>query len=71
MDNVIIFNGTIFIVTDDPSSFPSLGSIASSVGNPHEAPSPGEWEFLSVEQARERLGSYGGMYVFYMYNFNG
>jgi hypothetical protein len=61
MDNVIACNGTIFIVTDDPSSFPSLGSIASSVSNPYEAPHPGEWAVLSVEQARERLGSYGGL----------
>lgn len=61
LDDVIVCNGTIFIVTDDFSSFPPLGSIASSVGNPYEAPRPGEWEVLSVERARERLGSYGGM----------
>lgn len=61
MDNVIIWNGTIFIVTDSPSSFPSLSSIASSAGNSHEAPRPDEWEVLSVEQARDRLGSYGGL----------
>ncbi|KAG1748268.1 uncharacterized protein EDB91DRAFT_1047900 [Suillus paluster] len=61
LDNVVICNGTIFIVTDSPSSFPSLGSIASSVGNPHEAPRPEEWEVLSIEQARDKLGSYGGL----------
>lgn len=61
LDNITICNGTIYIVTDDPSSFPSLNSIASSIGNPHSAPHPGEWEVLSVEQARERLGSYGGL----------
>ncbi|KAG1840116.1 hypothetical protein C8R48DRAFT_838370 [Suillus tomentosus] len=61
MDNVIMCNGTIFIVTDSPSSFPSLGSIASSAGNSHEAPLPVEWVVLSIEQARDILGSYGGL----------
>jgi hypothetical protein len=54
-------NGTIFIVTDSPSSFPSLSSIASSADNSHEAPLLREWEVLSVEQARDILGSYGGL----------
>ncbi|KAG2343079.1 hypothetical protein BDR05DRAFT_963493 [Suillus weaverae] len=61
MDNVIMCNGTIFIVTDSPSSFPSLGSIASSADDLHEAPLPREWEMLSIEQARDLLGSYGGL----------
>ncbi|KAG1823595.1 uncharacterized protein BJ212DRAFT_693220 [Suillus subaureus] len=61
MDNVIMCNGTIFIVTDSPSSFPSLGSIASSADNSHEAPLPREWAMLSIEQARDILGSYGGL----------
>lgn len=61
MDNVIMCNGTIFIVTDSPSSFPSLSSIASSADNSHEAPLLREWEVLSVEQARDILGSYGGL----------
>jgi hypothetical protein len=61
MDNVIMCNGTIFIVTDSPSSFPSLDSIASSADNSHEAPLPREWDMLSIEQARNILGSYGGL----------
>lgn len=61
MDNVIMCNGTIFIVTGSPSSFPSLGSIASSADNSREAPLLGEWEILSIEQARDTLGSYGGL----------
>ncbi|KAG1833257.1 hypothetical protein DFJ58DRAFT_228111 [Suillus subalutaceus] len=61
MDNVIMCNGTIFIVTDSPSSFPSLGSIASSADNSHEDPLPGEWNMLSIEQARDILGAYGGL----------
>lgn len=60
MDHVIMCNGTIFIVTDSPSSFPSLDSIASSVDNSHEGPLPREWNMLSIEQARDILGSYGG-----------
>ncbi|KAG1876334.1 hypothetical protein F4604DRAFT_2006644 [Suillus subluteus] len=61
MDNVIMCNGTIFIVTDSPSSFPSLGSIASSADNSREDPLPGEWNMLSIEQARDILGAYGGL----------
>ncbi|KAG2038416.1 hypothetical protein BDR03DRAFT_1009880 [Suillus americanus] len=60
MDNVIMCNGTIFIVTDSPSSFPSLGSIQSSADNSHEAPLPREWDMVSIEQAGDILGSYGG-----------
>ncbi|KAG2156820.1 uncharacterized protein EDB93DRAFT_1247012 [Suillus bovinus] len=60
MDNVMMCNGTIFIVTDSPLSFPSLGSIASSADNSHEAPLPREWDMLSIEQASDILGSYGG-----------
>ncbi|KAG2032542.1 hypothetical protein BDR03DRAFT_1002563 [Suillus americanus] len=61
LDNVIMCNGTIFIVTDSPSDFPLLGSIASSTDNSHEDPLPGEWDMMSIEQARDILGAYGGL----------
>lgn len=57
MDNVFMLNGTLFVVTDDPS-FPPLDSIAS---NPQ--PSKSEWQILSSAQARETLGSFGGLCV--------
>ncbi|KAG2124454.1 hypothetical protein DEU56DRAFT_827468 [Suillus clintonianus] len=60
MDNVIMCNGTIFIVTDSPLNFPSLDAIASSAESSYEAPLPREWEMLSTNQARDILGSYGG-----------
>ncbi|KAG1881085.1 hypothetical protein F4604DRAFT_1953660 [Suillus subluteus] len=56
---ITMCNGTVFIVTDSPSSFLSLSSIASA-DNSHEAPLPGEWVMLS-EQARDILGTYGGL----------
>ncbi|KAF9219516.1 hypothetical protein BS17DRAFT_420472 [Gyrodon lividus] len=60
MDNVFVSNGTVFIVTDDPS-FPPLGSIASSGENSHELPRPSDWQILSGDQAKETLGQYGGL----------
>ncbi|KAG9313553.1 hypothetical protein JVU11DRAFT_5880 [Chiua virens] len=60
MDNVFMLNGTLFLVTNDPA-FPPLDSIASSYGDPHMAPRPSDWQVLSITQARETLGSFGGL----------
>ncbi|KAF8439079.1 hypothetical protein L210DRAFT_3646588 [Boletus edulis BED1] len=60
MDNVFMLNGTLFVVTDD-LSFPSLGSIASSSENPQAVPRPSDWQILSTAQAKETLGSFGGL----------
>jgi len=62
MDNVFMLNGTLFIVTDDPS-FPPLGSIASSGEDSHAEPRPSDWQILSSTQARETLGPFGGLCV--------
>ncbi|KIJ59389.1 hypothetical protein HYDPIDRAFT_118615 [Hydnomerulius pinastri MD-312] len=60
LDNVFMINGTVFLVTDDPS-FPSLGSVASSGENSHELPRPSDWQILSSSQARHTLGDHGGL----------
>lgn len=62
MDNVFVLNGTLFIVTDDPS-FPPLGAIASSSEDSHAVPLSSDWQILSTAQARETLGSFGGLCV--------
>lgn len=62
MDNVFMLNGTLFIVTDDVS-FPQLGSIASSGEDSHAVPRPSDWQILTSSQARETLGSFGGLCV--------
>ena len=66
MDNVFMLNGTLFVVTDDPS-FPSLGSIASSGEDSQAVPRPSDWQTLSSTQARETLGPFGGLCVSLIY----
>jgi len=60
MDNVFALNGTLFVVTDDPS-FPPLASIASSAEDSSATPRPSDWQVLSSAQARETLGQFGGL----------
>ncbi|KAM6503476.1 hypothetical protein JOM56_000419 [Amanita muscaria] len=55
LGNVIIFNYTTYIVTDDPS-FPNLTSIVaapSTKGN--------RWQVVKVEEGRSILGAFGGV----------
>ncbi|RDB30838.1 hypothetical protein Hypma_005828 [Hypsizygus marmoreus] len=56
LDNVIIFKGAVYIVTDDADSFPSISSIVAAIG-----PGINTWETISPEEARKRLGPYGGI----------
>lgn len=67
MDNVFMLNGTLFVVTDDPS-FPPLGSIASSSEDSHAVPRPSDWQTLSRAQAKETLRSFGGLCVSPIYS---
>lgn len=58
LDNVIIMNGTVHVITDEADSFPSLASISSqNVGL-------NKWRVLSSRQAIPTIGLYGGVYVF-------
>jgi hypothetical protein len=56
---VILVNGTVWLVTDDPK-FPALGSIASTPVNTGEAPHDIEWKILTSKEA-EKLGSYAAL----------
>ncbi|KAH7918675.1 hypothetical protein BV22DRAFT_1100231 [Leucogyrophana mollusca] len=61
LDNVIVAGGTIFLVSDHASSLPPLGSIASSAVAPTDPPREEDWQVLSGDEARVKLGSYGGL----------
>lgn len=58
LDSVIIVNGTFFVVTDDPSAFPTLGSISSSQEDNDEPPVQEEWQIVTTEEAKQ-LGTFG------------
>ncbi|KAI6019818.1 hypothetical protein F5J12DRAFT_813448 [Pisolithus orientalis] len=60
LDHVFLLNGTVYLVTDDPS-FPPVSAIASSTEEPIEVPQPSDWQVLSTEKGREILGQYGGL----------
>ncbi|KZP18125.1 hypothetical protein FIBSPDRAFT_829640 [Athelia psychrophila] len=58
IDSVIIVNGTFFLVTDNPSTFPTLGSISSSNENAEEPPRPEDWQIIGTNEAK-KLGTFG------------
>ena len=60
LDNVIILNGTVFLVTDNPQSLPRLGAIASSTLNPSHPPRLQDWRILTPDEAAVILGPFGG-----------
>ncbi|KAJ7666155.1 hypothetical protein DFH06DRAFT_1295308 [Mycena polygramma] len=53
IDNVILFNGSMNIVTDEPEAFPPIPNILLSAGL-------NRWKIISPEQARDQLGPFGG-----------
>lgn len=57
IDNIVFFNGTIYIVTDNREAFPDIGSMVS------HPTWRNKWEFIAVSKARETFGWHGGMYV--------
>jgi hypothetical protein len=58
LDSVILINGSVWLVADDPHDFPTLSSIASAPPNSNESPQDAEWQIVTKEQVRQ-LGSYG------------
>lgn len=55
-----MINGSLWIVVDDPVSFPALGSIASSSIDSKNNPRPEDWRVVSKEEAKI-LGTQGGL----------
>ncbi|KAH9919805.1 uncharacterized protein B0H18DRAFT_1026300 [Fomitopsis serialis] len=60
LDNVIMVNGTFYLVTDDPSSLPALEYVASSSVNSAHPPRENEWAIVSTSDAVDKLGTFGG-----------
>ena len=58
LDNVLIYKGGVYLVTDDKASLPPLKSIVET-----GPPSLGDWQALDRKEASARLGEYGGMFV--------
>jgi hypothetical protein len=64
LDNVVVMDGILHIVSDDLDSFPSTGSIISASMNPNEAGDEKRLKKWSSEQASSELsGLYIGKYV--------
>ncbi|KAH9962869.1 hypothetical protein BC827DRAFT_177842 [Russula dissimulans] len=60
LDNVTMLSGTFYIVVDDPTSMPSIGTIGSSRVNHNEPPRDVDWQILPASNAPSKLGTYGG-----------
>ncbi|XP_006463383.1 hypothetical protein AGABI2DRAFT_208124 [Agaricus bisporus var. bisporus H97] len=56
LDNVFIYNGNVYLVTDDSNNFPAVSAIVSSTG-----PGFGEWNLLTTKQAVDLFGEFGGV----------
>ncbi|KAF5367044.1 hypothetical protein D9758_004059 [Tetrapyrgos nigripes] len=55
LDQAILFNGTIYIVTDAPGDFPSVNSIA------YPRNTGDKWAVISTQDAKSILGDHGGI----------
>ncbi|KAN0113892.1 hypothetical protein V8E52_007200 [Russula decolorans] len=60
LDNVIMFEGTFYIVVDDPTSMPAIESIASSRENKNDPPRDIDWQISPGQTAFSQFDSYGG-----------
>ena len=58
LDNVYLYNGVVYVVTDEPSnSLPPINDIVNvESGLPHN-----RWEYISTGEARKNLGLFAGM----------
>jgi hypothetical protein len=63
LDNVIMFEGTFYIVVDDPASMPAIESIASSRENKNDPPRDVDWQIFPGQSAFSKFDSYGGRCV--------
>ncbi|KZT03789.1 uncharacterized protein LAESUDRAFT_659053 [Laetiporus sulphureus 93-53] len=60
LENAIMLNGTLFLVTEEPASLPSLGAVGSSATDRSQPPREEDWQVLNRQQAISRLGDFGG-----------
>ncbi|KAI0278082.1 hypothetical protein BGY98DRAFT_934005 [Russula aff. rugulosa BPL654] len=55
LDNVIMFEGTFYIVVDDPASMPPIESIASSRENKNDPPRDVDWQIFPGQNAFDKF----------------
>ena len=60
LDNVIMFSGTFYVVTDDLTSMPPAEVIGSSRVNHNSPPRDIDWQVFLARDAPRKFGSYGG-----------
>ncbi|KAI0052163.1 hypothetical protein FA95DRAFT_1553853 [Auriscalpium vulgare] len=60
LDNVIMAFGTMFLVTDDPSSMPNVDEIGSSMVDHKAPPRDIDLQILPGHNALSKLGPFGG-----------
>ena len=60
IDNLILGQGKVWLVSDDPDTLPPLGKIASSSKNSMKPPQDSEWQIVTNDQANT-LGLYGSV----------
>lgn len=56
IDNVVLFNKTMYIVTDKPETIPPLKTIVASTGQTYN-----NWKIISKKDAPNVLGKHAGM----------
>jgi len=60
LDNVIMLDGTFYVIVDDPTSMPAIETIASPRVNEIDPPSHIDWQVFPARTALSEFGSYGG-----------
>ncbi|OCH86765.1 hypothetical protein OBBRIDRAFT_737399 [Obba rivulosa] len=60
LDNLLVVNGTFFLVTDNPASLPPLSVIASSAADTARPPRDSDWQVISREEAQSKISAFGG-----------
>ena len=60
LDNVYLFNDTVYLISDSAKSFPPLSSMVASTGAGFR-----EWKLLSAEDGHKIVGDYGAPWVFF------
>lgn len=56
LDNVVIYDGTVYLVTEDQTSLPPINSIVETTGSGHD-----HWQVITKAEGLNKIGKYGGM----------
>lgn len=58
LDNAYVYDGTVYLITDNPGSLPPMSDIVATVGNGFS-----RWKILTSKKGQNVLGTYGSLYV--------